>query len=43
MRHYPRYLKALEARLQTMLQQPAKDQQKMQEIAKFQQKVSCFT
>jgi len=37
LRHYPRYLKALETRLQTMLQQSGKDQQKMQEIAKFQQ------
>ncbi len=37
LRHYPRYLKALETRLQSMLQQSGKDQQKMQEIAKFQQ------
>jgi len=36
-KHYPRYLKAIEARLQTMLQQSTKDQQKMQEMAKFQQ------
>ncbi|MDC9727852.1 MAG: ATP-dependent RNA helicase HrpA [Methyloprofundus sp.] len=37
LRHYPRYLKAVEARLDNMLQQPAKDQQKMQEMARFQQ------
>jgi ATP-dependent helicase HrpA len=37
LRHFPRYLKAITARMETMLQQPAKDQQKMQEIAKFQQ------
>ncbi|RLA24608.1 MAG: ATP-dependent RNA helicase HrpA, partial [Gammaproteobacteria bacterium] len=37
LKHYPRYLKAIDARLQTMLQQPDKDQQKMQEMAKFQQ------
>ncbi len=36
-RHFPRYLKAITARMETMLQQPAKDQQKMQEMAKFQQ------
>jgi len=37
LRHYPRYLKAIEARLENMLQQPVKDQQKMQEMARFQQ------
>lgn len=37
LRHYTRYLKALEIRLQSMLQQSEKDQQKMQEMAKFQQ------
>ena len=37
LKHYPRYLKAIEVRLQTMLQQADKDQQKMQEMAKFQQ------
>jgi len=37
LRHFPRYLKAIMARMETMLQQPAKDQQKMQEMAKFQQ------
>ncbi|OQK18102.1 ATP-dependent RNA helicase HrpA [Methyloprofundus sedimenti] len=37
LKHYPRYLKAIETRLQSMLQQPDKDQQKMQEMAKFQQ------
>ncbi len=36
-RHYPRYLKAIATRLQTMLIQSAKDQQKMQEMARFQQ------
>jgi ATP-dependent helicase HrpA len=37
LKHYPRYLNAIEARLQTMLQQSDKDQQKMQEMARFQQ------
>lgn len=37
LRHYPRYLKAIEVRLQTMLQQSDKDQKKMQEMARFQQ------
>ncbi|BCG64041.1 MAG: ATP-dependent helicase HrpA [Methyloprofundus sp.] len=36
-RHFPRYLKAITARMEAMLQQPTKDQQKMQEMAKFQQ------
>ena len=35
--HYSRYLKAIETRLQSMLQQSDKDSQKMQEMAKFQQ------
>ena len=35
--HYSRYLKAIEVRLQSMLQQADKDSQKMQEMAKFQQ------
>ncbi len=37
LKHYPRYLKAIATRLDTMLQQPEKDQQKMQQMAKFQQ------
>ncbi len=37
LKHYPRYLKAIEVRLQMMLQQSDKDQQKMQEMARFQQ------
>lgn len=37
LKHYPRYLKAIEVRLQTMLQQSDKHQQKMQEMARFQQ------
>ncbi|NOQ65186.1 MAG: ATP-dependent RNA helicase HrpA [Methyloprofundus sp.] len=37
LRNYVRYLKALDVRLQTMLSQSDKDQQKMQEMAKFQQ------
>lgn len=37
LKHYPRYLQAIEIRLQNMLHQVDKDQQKMQEIAKFQQ------
>ncbi len=37
LRHYPRYLKAIDARLDIMLQQSSKDQQKMQEMARFQQ------
>jgi len=37
LRHYPRYLKAIDSRLENMLQQPIKDQQKMQEMARFQQ------
>jgi ATP-dependent helicase HrpA len=37
LRHYPRYLKGIDARLDHMLQQTAKDQQKMQEMARFQQ------
>ncbi len=37
LKHYPRYLKAIEVRLQTMLQQSDKDQQKMQQMARFQQ------
>ena len=37
LKHYPRYLQALEIRLQNMLHQADRDQQKMQEMAKFQQ------
>ena len=37
LKHYPRYLQALEIRLQNMLHQTDRDQQKMQEMAKFQQ------
>jgi len=37
LRHYPRYLKAIGVRLDSMLQQVAKDKQKMQEMACFQQ------
>jgi len=36
-RHYPRYLQAIDVRLQTMLMHSDKDQQKMQEMARFQQ------
>jgi ATP-dependent helicase HrpA len=35
--HYQRYLKAITIRLDSMLQQIGKDQQKMQEMARFQQ------
>ena len=37
LRHYPRYLKAIDVRLKTMLIAGDKDQQKMQEMARFQQ------
>jgi len=37
LRHYPRYLKAIGLRFESMLQNTAKDQQKMQEMARFQQ------
>jgi len=37
LKHYPRYFKSIEVRIQSMLQQPDKDQQKIQEMARFQQ------
>ncbi len=33
---YPRYLKAIEYRIEKMFQEPQKDQQKMQEVRRFQ-------